>query len=521
MSILRNFRIGRRLGLAFAAMLLLLCFIAGFGIQQMARINANVQDLNQNWLPSVAKLADMQDAANLARRLTLRAVLESDESRRAKIVQDHDAAMREFDKAARIYESSITPGREQELYARIREAWKAYQDADAELAKVVSGGEAQHEAARKLSAGASSVLFTSLAEAIDADVNFNREGGDAAAKEAAVSYADGLRVTLIAVAIALAIGVWLAWQVTRSITAPIAQAVRASEDVAGGDLTIAIRAQERDEPADLLRAMARMVDQLGRLVGQVRDSSESIATGSQEIAQGNADLSSRTESQASSLQQTAASMEQLTSSVAQNAASASQASRMAAEASGAAGEGGQAVGDLVHTMQGISDASRRIEDIIGVIDAIAFQTNILALNAAVEAARAGEQGRGFAVVASEVRALAQRSAGAAKEIKDLIQASAQQVDTGARQAVSAGEVMQRVVAQVGQVDTLIREISAATQEQNGGIQQVGDAVTHLDQVTQQNAALVEESAAAAESLNGQAQQLARLVSQFRLRAAIT
>ena len=198
--------------------------------------------------------------------------------------------------------------------------------------------------------------------------------------------------------------------------------------------------------------MARMVGQLGTLVGQVRDSSESIATGSREIAQGNADPSTRTESQASSLQQTAASMEQLTSSVSQSAASAGEASRMAADASGAASEGGQAVGELVRTMQGISDASRRIEDIIGVIDSIAFQTNILALNAAVEAARAGEQGRGFAVVASEVRALAQRSAGAAREIKGLIQASVDRVDTGARQAEGAGEVMQRVVAQVGEVE---------------------------------------------------------------------
>ncbi|MDH0867811.1 methyl-accepting chemotaxis protein [Mitsuaria sp. GD03876] len=519
MSILRNFRIGRRLALAFAAVLVLLCFIAAFGVEQMARINANVQDLNTNWLPSVAKLADMQDAANLTRRLSLRAVLETDETARAKVAREHDAAVAAFEQAAKVYETSVTAGREQALYAKIRDAWKGYQEADAELARAAAAGEAQHDAARKLSAGRSSSLFTELAKAIDEDVAFNRDGGDAAAKEAALSYASGLRVTLVVVAIALAIGIVLAWQVTHSITAPIAQAVRASEDVAAGDLTVDIRAVGRDEPADLLRAMSRMVDQLGRLVGQVRDSSESIATGSQEIAQGNADLSSRTESQASSLQQTAASMEELTSSVAQNAASAGQASRMAADASGAAGEGGQAVGDLVQTMQGISEASRRIEDIIGVIDAIAFQTNILALNAAVEAARAGEQGRGFAVVASEVRALAQRSAGAAKEIKDLIQASAQRVDTGARQAESAGEVMRRVVAQVGQVDTLIREISAATQEQNGGIQQVGDAVTHLDQVTQQNAALVEESAAAAESLNGQAQQLAKLVSQFRLRAA--
>jgi len=519
MSLLRNFRIGKRLTLAFAAVLVLLCFIAAFGIQQMAHINDNVQDLNTNWLPSVAKLADMQDAANETRRLSLRAALEIEDAARAKLVQQHDASVQNFDKAAREYEPSITGDKERQLYGQIREGWKAYLDADAELQRAIAGGEAQHEAARKLAGGQSSSLFSALAKAIDVDVAFNRDGGDLAAKDAATSYASGLRVTLAVVAVALAIGITLALQVTRSITTPIAQAVRATEDVAGGDLTVRIQAEGRDEPADLLRAMGRMVEQLGQLVGQVRDSSESIANGSKEIAQGNADLSSRTETQASSLQQTAASMEELTSSVAQNAQSAGQASRMAADASGAASEGGQAVSALVETMQGISDASRRIGDIIGTIDGIAFQTNILALNAAVEAARAGEQGRGFAVVASEVRALAQRSAGAAKEIKDLIQASTQRVDTGARQAQNAGEVMQRVVAQVGQVDTLIREISAATQEQNGGIQQVGDAVTHLDQVTQQNAALVEESAAAAESLNGQAQQLAKLVSQFRIRAA--
>ncbi|WP_416762673.1 methyl-accepting chemotaxis protein [Roseateles sp. So40a] len=518
MSILRNFRIGKRLALAFAAVLALLCFIAAFSIQQMGRINDNVQDLNTNWLPSVAKLADMQNAANNARRLSLRGALETDDASRAKLKQDHDAAVAAFDKAAGSYEPSITGTRERELYGRIRDGWKSYLEADAELQRAIAGGEAQHETARKLSAGKSSSVFSELSKAINDDVDFNRAGGDQAARDAAASYTSGLRVTLVVVAIALAIGIMLALQVTRSITTPIAQAVRASEDVASGDLTVDIRAEGRDEPADLLRAMARMVDQLGRLVGQVRETSESIATGSKEIAQGNADLSSRTESQASSLQQTAASMEELTSSVAQNAASAGQASRMAAEASGAASEGGQAVGELVQTMQGISESSRRIGDIIGTIDGIAFQTNILALNAAVEAARAGEQGRGFAVVASEVRALAQRSAGAAKEIKDLIQASSQRVDVGAQQAQSAGEVMQRVVAQVGQVDTLIREISAATQEQNGGIQQVGDAVTHLDQVTQQNAALVEESAAAAESLNGQAQQLSKLVTQFRLRA---
>ena len=519
MVLLRNFRIGKRLALAFAAVLALLCFIAWFGTLQMAHINDNVQDLNSNWLPSVTKLGEMQDAANKARRFSLRAVIELDDTSLNASLQAREAALRDFEKAAKEYEPTITGEKEQGLYNAIRNAWKGYLDADAEVIRAATGGPAQHDAARKVATGATSKIFTDLSDAIDKDVLFNREGGDQAARDAAASYGRGMRISLVVVAVALAIGIALAWQVTRSITTPIAEAVKASEAVADGDLTLRIQATERDEPADLLRAMGRMVDQLGSLVGQVRDSSESIATGSKEIAQGNADLSQRTESQASSLQQTAASMEELTSSVAQNAASATQASRVAADASSAAGEGGQAVGALVDTMQGISEASRKIADIIGTIDGIAFQTNILALNAAVEAARAGEQGRGFAVVASEVRALAQRSAGAAKEIKALIDTSTQRVDTGAAQAQSAGEVMRRVVDQVGHVDALIREISAATQEQNGGIQQVGTAVTQLDQVTQQNAALVEESAAAAESLNGQAQNLSRLVSQFRLRAA--
>ena len=519
MALLRNFRIGRRLALAFATVLALLCFSAWFGTLQMARINENVQDLNGNWLPSVTRLGAMHDAANLARRQSLRAALVTDETARAASGRERESALRAFDEAAKAYETSITGETERALYQDIRAAWTAYLAADAELLRAAAAGEAEHANARQLATGRTTTLFVAVSAAIAKDIDFNRAGGDQAARAAAESYDRGRLITLLVVAAALAVGIALAWQVTRSITSPIAEAVKATEDVAAGDLTVDIHAEGRDEPADLLRAMARMVGQLGALVGQVRDSSESIATGSREIAQGNADLSTRTESQASSLQQTAASMEQLTSSVSQSAASAGEASRMAADASGAASEGGQAVGELVRTMQGISDASRRIEDIIGVIDSIAFQTNILALNAAVEAARAGEQGRGFAVVASEVRALAQRSAGAAREIKGLIQASVDRVDTGARQAEGAGEVMQRVVAQVGQVDTLIREISAATQEQNGGIQQVGGAVSHLDQVTQQNAALVEQSAAAAESLNGQAQQLAKLVSQFRLRSA--
>ena len=261
-----------------------------------------------------------------------------------------------------------------------------------------------------------------------------------------------------------------------------------------------------------------MNDSLAGIVGQVRAASDSIATGATQIATGNADLSQRTEEQASNLQQTAASMEQLTSTVQTNSDTARQAAELAREASSAALRGGELVGQVVGTMDAINSSSKKIADIIGVIDSIAFQTNILALNAAVEAARAGEQGRGFAVVASEVRSLAQRSAQAAKEIEGLITESVEKVETGTAQVGEAGRSMSDIVTQVKNVNDLIAEISSATQEQSQGISQVGDAVSQLDQVTQQNAALVEESAAAAESLSQQAARLVEAVSIFTLRA---
>jgi methyl-accepting chemotaxis protein len=262
--------------------------------------------------------------------------------------------------------------------------------------------------------------------------------------------------------------------------------------------------------------LRRMNDSLSNIVGQVRNSSDSIATGSAQIAVGNQDLSQRTEEQASNLQQTAASMEELSSTVKANADSASQADKMAAQAANAALIGGDKVGAVVNTMQAIAASANRIADITGVIDGIAFQTNILALNAAVEAARAGEHGRGFAVVASEVRVLAGRSAEAAKEIKVLIGASVAKVEVGTQQVGEAGASMNEIVQQVRNVSALIAEISNATAEQSSGIGQVGDAVSQLDQVTQHNAALVEESAAAAESLKYQAATLANIVSVFKL-----
>jgi methyl-accepting chemotaxis protein/methyl-accepting chemotaxis protein-1 (serine sensor receptor) len=304
----------------------------------------------------------------------------------------------------------------------------------------------------------------------------------------------------------------------RGITVPLAQAIGIARRVAEGDLGSRIEINSRNELGELLRALKGMNESLASVVSNVRASSDSIATGSSQIATGNADLSRRTETQASSLQQTAASMEQLTSTVKANAETAMQAEQLAKAASDVASHGGVTVGQVVTTMAQITASSKQIADIIGVIDGIAFQTNILALNAAVEAARAGEQGRGFAVVAGEVRSLAQRSAQAAKEIKTLIGDSVERVEIGSKQVDDAGRAMSDIVQQVQRVSDLIATISAATHEQTCGISQVGDAVTELDQVTQQNAALVEQSAAAAESLQQQAARLVDTVAVFKLAA---
>ncbi|WP_137173930.1 methyl-accepting chemotaxis protein [Massilia sp. HP4] len=341
---------------------------------------------------------------------------------------------------------------------------------------------------------------------------------DAVAQSILDAYAS-TRVILFALGgAALLLGAGCAWFISRSITAPLRQAVDVAERVAGGDLTSRFdrsMLERGDETGQLMTALSRMNASLAAIVGQVRDGTATIATASGQIASGNQDLSSRTEQQAGSLEETAASMEELTSTVRQNTEHAQRANQLAATAAGVAGDGGRMVAEVVGTMGRIDAASQRIVDIIGVIDGIAFQTNILALNAAVEAARAGEQGRGFAVVAGEVRTLAHRSAAAAKEIKGLIDDSVGQVQQGTQQVARAGATMEQIVLSIGQVTTIMGEIAAASQEQSAGIEQVNTAIVEMDRVTQQNAALVEEAAAAADSMREQAGQLAAVVGTFR------
>ena len=380
------------------------------------------------------------------------------------------------------------------------------------IVKAAEAGQPADAATQQAFTGAFSELEDRLGKLSDVILN-HAEAQTAEARSLGDSAgALTLLVLVLGLAVMAAAAVW----VVRALTRPMAEAVGAAERLAQGDLATALHAQGTDETIQLLNALARMREAFTGIVRNVKANAESVATASAQIASGNQDLSQRTEQQASALQQTAATMEQLGETVRHNADSARQADELAHSASAIAAQGGEVVGQVVSTMQGISDSSRKIGDIIGVIDGIAFQTNILALNAAVEAARAGEQGRGFAVVAGEVRSLAGRSADAAREIKGLIGRSVEQVEQGTVLVDQAGKTMGEIVESIRRVSQIVGEISAASSEQSLGVKQVGDAVGQMDQATQQNAALVEESAAAAESLKGQADQLVHSVAAFRL-----
>ena len=351
---------------------------------------------------------------------------------------------------------------------------------------------------------------------LDQAGNLIAKASSAVAERAAATAQRATTISLVVMLVVCALGIAGAIAFSRTVVNPLDNAVRVSQAVASGDLTVARHVQGKDAIAPLLNALHDMQISLSHVVRNVRNNADSVAAASTEIAQGNNDLSARTEQQASALEQTSASMEALSSTVQANAENARTANQLAVSASTVAVQGGDVVAEVVTTMKGINDSSKKIADIISVIDGIAFQTNILALNAAVEAARAGEQGRGFAVVASEVRSLAQRSADAAKEIKTLIHASVERVELGTTLVDKAGATMNEVVSAIRRVTDIVGEISAASSEQSAGVAQAGDAITEMDQATQQNAALVVQSAAAADSLKVQAQQLVQAVAVFRL-----
>ena len=516
MNILTRLKIGPRLGLGFASVLALTVVVGAFSVNRLGKVNEATVDLATNWLPAMRALGEYQSALATLRRTEALFVMADKPEKYEGYVKRAEEYKGKVGQAWKVYAATITAGDEEKLAKAIETAQEGYY---AKLNKTLSLKHSDPgftQTAVALYETESRTAFEAVTAALAQDVEFQTKGGDAAYKEAEVSFGQTRTAVIGLLACAVAVGAALAFAITRSITGPIARAVGIAETVASGDLTSDVKVDSTDETGQLLAALKKMNDSLLSVVGQVRNSSDSIATGSAQIATGNADLSQRTEEQASNLQQTAASMEQLTATVKQNSDTARQATQLAGSASTAAAEGGRVVGQVVATMDDITQSSRKIADIIGVIDSIAFQTNILALNAAVEAARAGEQGRGFAVVASEVRSLAQRSAQAAKEIKSLIGESVEKVESGSKLVDEAGQSMTNIVAQVKRVNDLIGEISAASMEQSTGIGQIGDAVNQLDQVTQQNAALVEESAAAAESLKHQAAQLAQTVSIFKV-----
>jgi methyl-accepting chemotaxis protein len=517
MNFVKNLKIGTRLGLAFASVLVLTLIVGIGAIFQLARIQDNVKDLATNWLPAARALGDFSYELAGVQRGTSRHLLATAPAQLAgfeKEIEDRKAAA---EAALKRYEATVESPEETRLLEAVKTSLAAYY---ATLPKLLalSRDESKNAEAQAMFNTESRATFNAVLAANGEALKFQDAGGAKANADAQAMYERtrlGISVLLLVV---LLIGAAQAYLATRSITVPVGQAVHAARRVSEGDLTTVIEAHSKDEIGQLLLALRHMNDSLVNIVSQVRASSDSIATGSAQIATGNADLSQRTEEQASNLEETAASMEQLTATVKQNADTSRQATQLASSASKVAVEGGEAVGQVVGTMDKISASSKKIADIIGVIDGIAFQTNILALNAAVEAARAGEQGRGFAVVAGEVRSLASRSAAAAKEIKQLIGESVETVEAGSTLVNGAGKTMQEIVTQVRRVSDLIGEISAASAEQSQGISQVGEAVTQLDQVTQQNAALVEESAAAADSLKHQAARLAEVVSVFKLDA---
>jgi methyl-accepting chemotaxis protein len=510
---LNKLNVGPRLGVAFAAVIAIAAVVVVIGINRLGVVTDEIVLIGNDRVPKVQQLSEITDDVNLIARELRNAIIFSDPQKINASLETATAARERIAKTLTALAPTITSDEDKKALAAVMAARDAYRPKQDRFIETVRGDKESAIAMLESDLRPAQLAYI---EALDKLEEMEIALINDAAREGEQRYKQA-RALMLALLVAMAaIGGLLGWWITRSITGPILAAVNVAERVAEGDLGSRIDVKGQDETARLLAALKRMNEALVRIVSTVRNSSDSIATGSAEIASGNADLSQRTEEQASALEETAASMEQLGSTVKQNADNARQANQLAMSASSVAIQGGEVVGQVVDTMKGINDSSRKIADIISVIDGIAFQTNILALNAAVEAARAGEQGRGFAVVASEVRSLAQRSADAAKEIKSLITASVERVEQGTVLVDRAGSTMEEVVTAIRRVTDIMGEISSASTEQSQGVSQVGEAVGQMDRVTQQNAALVEQSAAAADSLKQQAQQLVSAVAVFKL-----
>ncbi|CAJ0680746.1 methyl-accepting chemotaxis protein [Ralstonia mannitolilytica] len=509
-----DMKIGVRLGAAFALVVLLLIGTATVGIQHLDDNNTKMSRIVSERYSLIALSNQIKNNGYKANGILSNLLLATSPEQKAKYMNDYAAIRQANGQAYGRLEKLLKTDQGKALFKEQFDARSAYGASVRKFFELVDANKP--EDARVLYQGEMSRLQDQYYVLVDKMVDhqaaeMERDVGEAA-EQGASAKIQMIVLGVVAALLAIATGGFI----TRTITRPINRAVQLAEAVAQGNLTHHLEVDTRDEIGRLLGALKHMTENLHGIVGRVRDGTNTITRASREVASGNLDLSSRTEQQASSLEETAAAMEQLTSTVKQNADNAHEASRLASNASQVATKGGDAVGDAIETMSTINASSRKIVDIIGVIDSIAFQTNILALNAAVEAARAGEQGRGFAVVAGEVRSLAQRSAAAAKEIKALIEDSVSHVGAGTAKVEEAGQIIRDVVTGIQNVTNIVSEISASSREQSQGIEQINEAITQMDKVTQENAALVEQSAAAAQALQDQADQLAHMVSAFRL-----
>jgi methyl-accepting chemotaxis protein len=514
MSALSNISIGKRLGLGFAVILALAVAITGIAIWRLQEVADATRAMMEVPLAKERMISDWSNNINSAVRRTTVIARSADPSLAAYFADEAKASSAASAELQKKVEALIVADDEKALFVRVGEQRKVYLSSRDQMSKLKSAGQLEEaDAVFKDVFVPGSASYQAL---IGDLLKMQRQKIDAIAVQIEGVASASRKLLFTLAVLVLAFGVASAWLLTTGITRPLREAVQAARRVASGDLTGRIEVTGSDETGQLLQALQEMNTALLKIVLEVRNGTASIETSSSEIAAGNQDLSSRTEQQAGSLEETASSMEELTATVKNNAGNARQANQLADVAAQVAVKGGAVVAEVVGTMDAINVASRKIVDIIGVIDGIAFQTNILALNAAVEAARAGEQGRGFAVVATEVRTLAQRSAAAAKEIKELIGDSVDKVNQGSKLVADAGATMEDIVASVHRVSGIITEITVASNEQSAGIEEVYKAIGQMDEVTQQNAALVEQSAAAAEAMQQQAVGLAQVVSVFKV-----